>query len=68
MKPCLVMKAALDKQDRDFIYNLCQYGMGNVWEWGAEVGGHCWPGTTTCRFETKVPRHGAVLVRLFPVK
>ncbi|UCG47747.1 MAG: NPCBM/NEW2 domain-containing protein [Phycisphaerales bacterium] len=42
MKPYLVMKAALDKQDRDFIYNLCQYGMGNVWEWGAEVGGHCW--------------------------
>jgi len=41
-KPYLVMKAALDKQDRDFIYNLCQYGMGNVWEWGAEVGGHCW--------------------------
>jgi len=42
MKPYLVMKAALDKQGRDFIYNLCQYGMGNVWEWGAEVGGHCW--------------------------
>jgi len=42
MKPYLVMKAALNKQNRDFIYNLCQYGMGNVWEWGAEVGGHCW--------------------------
>lgn len=41
-KPYLKMKAALDKQDRDFIYNLCQYGMGQVWEWGAEVGGHCW--------------------------
>jgi len=41
-KPYFVMKAALDKQDRDFIYNLCQYGMGEVWEWGAEVGGHCW--------------------------
>ena len=22
--------------------NLCQYGMGNVWEWGAAVGGQCW--------------------------
>ena len=42
MKPYKVMKAALDKQNRDFIYNLCQYGMGDVWEWGAEVGGHCW--------------------------
>ncbi|KPL25178.1 MAG: hypothetical protein AMJ75_01760 [Phycisphaerae bacterium SM1_79] len=41
-KPYLVMKAALDRQGRDFIYNLCQYGMGQVWEWGAEVGGHCW--------------------------
>jgi alpha-galactosidase len=41
-KPYALMKAALDKQNRDFIYNLCQYGMGNVWEWGAEVGGHCW--------------------------
>lgn len=42
MKPYKLMKAALNKQDRDFIYNLCQYGMGNVWEWGADVGGHCW--------------------------
>jgi alpha-galactosidase len=41
-KPYLVMKAALDRQSRDFIYNLCQYGMGEVWQWGAEVGGHCW--------------------------
>ncbi len=41
-KPYILMKTALDKQNRDFIYNLCQYGMGNVWEWGAEVGGHCW--------------------------
>jgi alpha-galactosidase len=27
---------------RDIIYNLCQYGMGDVWTWGAEVGGNCW--------------------------
>ena len=24
------------------VLNLCQYGMGNVWEWGKEVGGHSW--------------------------
>jgi alpha-galactosidase len=24
------------------VLNLCQYGMGDVWEWGAAVGGHCW--------------------------
>jgi len=41
-KPYLIMKKALNKLDRDLIYNLCQYGMGNVWEWGQEVGGHCW--------------------------
>lgn len=28
--------------DRDILLNLCQYGMGDVWEWGGEVGGHCW--------------------------
>ncbi len=27
---------------RDIVFSLCQYGMGNVWEWGAEVGGNCW--------------------------
>ena len=32
----------LKQQQRDIVFNLCQYGMGNVWEWGAEVGGHCW--------------------------
>lgn len=32
----------LKHQDRDILLNLCQYGMGNVWEWGAEVGGQSW--------------------------
>ena len=41
-KPYFVMRAALDKVPRDIVYSLCQYGMGNVWEWGAEVGGNCW--------------------------
>jgi alpha-galactosidase len=42
MKPYQVMRAALDKAPRDIVFSLCQYGMGNVWEWGAEVGGNCW--------------------------
>jgi alpha-galactosidase len=42
MKPYQVMRAALDKVPRDIVYSLCQYGMGNVWEWGGEVGGNCW--------------------------
>jgi alpha-galactosidase len=41
-KPYEVMRAALDKADRDIVYSLCQYGMSQVWEWGAEVGGNCW--------------------------
>ncbi len=42
MKPYFIMRDALDKCGRDIVYSLCQYGMGNVWEWGAEVGGNCW--------------------------
>lgn len=41
-KPYLVMRDALRKTNRDIVYSLCQYGMGNVWEWGADVGGHYW--------------------------
>jgi alpha-galactosidase len=41
-KPYLVMRDALRKLDRDVVFSLCQYGMGNVWEWGEAVGGHLW--------------------------
>jgi len=41
-KPYQVMREALNKVNRDIVYSLCQYGMGNVWEWGEEVGGNCW--------------------------
>jgi hypothetical protein len=41
-KPYFLMRECLDKVDRDIVYSLCQYGMGNVWEWGAEVGGNLW--------------------------
>jgi len=30
------------QQNRDIVFNLCQYGMGEVWKWGGEVGGHSW--------------------------
>jgi alpha-galactosidase len=49
MKPYQVMDAALRKLDRDIVFSLCQYGMGNVWEWGAEVGGNCWRTTDDIR-------------------
>jgi alpha-galactosidase len=41
-KPYIVMRQALDKVQRDIVYSLCQYGMGNVWEWGEQVGGNFW--------------------------
>lgn len=42
MKPYKLMGDILKRLDRDIVYNLCQYGMDNVWEWGATVGGNCW--------------------------
>ncbi len=41
-KPYIQMGAILQKQPRDMVFNLCQYGMGKVWEWGEAVGGHSW--------------------------
>ena len=41
-KPYLLMDDYLRNQKRDMIYNLCQYGMGDVWKWGAAVGGNAW--------------------------
>lgn len=41
-KPYRRMGGILRELDRDIVLNLCQYGMGNVWEWGAEVGGQSW--------------------------
>ena len=42
MKPYQVMRKGLDECNRDIVFSLCQYGMGNVWEWGGKVGGNCW--------------------------
>jgi alpha-galactosidase len=41
-KPYIVMRDALARVDRDIVYSLCQYGFGDVWQWGAEVGGNLW--------------------------
>ncbi len=42
VKPYEIMRKALRETDRDILYSLCQYGWGNVWEWGADVDGNCW--------------------------
>ncbi|MHC1768206.1 MAG: NPCBM/NEW2 domain-containing protein [Verrucomicrobiia bacterium] len=41
-KPYRLISSLLKAQPRDIILNLCQYGMGNVWEWGRDVGGNSW--------------------------
>ncbi len=41
-KPYKDMQAALAQVNRDIVYSLCQYGMGDVWKWGESVNGNCW--------------------------
>ncbi|HTQ29330.1 MAG TPA: putative Ig domain-containing protein [Puia sp.] len=41
-KPYFIMRDALKKTNRDILFSLCQYGMGDVWKWGPEVGGNSW--------------------------
>jgi alpha-galactosidase len=41
-KPYALMGSILKSLDRDFVFNLCEYGLGDVWEWGREVGGNYW--------------------------
>jgi len=41
-EPYKVFRASLDKVKRDIVFSFCQYGMGNVWEWGQQLGGNCW--------------------------
>ena len=53
-KPYELMGAILQKLDRDFVFNLCQYGMGDVWKWGREVGGNFWRSTG----DVGVPKDG----------
>jgi len=41
-KPYRLMGGLLKQQDRDMVFNLCQYGMGDVWKWGKDVDGESW--------------------------
>jgi len=41
-KPYLKLKSALANAQRDIVFSLCQYGMGDVWKWGNEVDGNLW--------------------------
>jgi alpha-galactosidase len=41
-RPYRQISEILRRQPRDIVLNLCQYGMGSVWEWGREAGGNSW--------------------------
>jgi alpha-galactosidase len=36
------MGEALDTVDREIVYSICEWGQSDPWEWGRNVGGHCW--------------------------
>ncbi len=42
VRPYQLMGDLLRLQNRDIVYNLCQYGMGEVQSWGTQVGGNFW--------------------------
>lgn len=42
VKPFKLMGDLLKKQSRDIVYNLCQYGMGDVWKWGDDADAQSW--------------------------
>jgi len=41
-QPYIKMSGILKGLDRDVILNMCQYGYGDVWEWGKQAGGNSW--------------------------
>ncbi len=41
-KPYRLMGSILAAEPRDILFSLCQYGRGDVWTWGREVGGQLW--------------------------
>ena len=36
------MGSALANSGRPIVYSLCEYGMGDVWKWGTQVGANLW--------------------------
>lgn len=42
IRPYLKMQEYLREQPRDICYSLCQYGLADVWKWGALIGANLW--------------------------
>jgi alpha-galactosidase len=66
--PYRLMGRLLREQPRDIVFNLCQYGMANVWEWAAEIGGHCWRTTGDVGMEPNAALPGFYKVALTTAK
>lgn len=41
-EPYIKMGTVVRRLDRDIVFNMCQYGMGDVWKWARRVGGTSW--------------------------
>jgi alpha-galactosidase len=41
-RPYRLMGGILKNLNRDIVFNLCQYGMGDSWNWAAGTGGNLW--------------------------
>jgi alpha-galactosidase len=41
-RPYIKMGGILRGLNRDVVFNMCQYGNGDVWKWGRQVGGNSW--------------------------
>jgi alpha-galactosidase len=45
--PYARMRAALDRVERDIVYHVCEYGIGEVWAWARDmVGANAWRTTS----------------------
>ncbi|MDR1919266.1 MAG: hypothetical protein LBQ65_06430 [Tannerellaceae bacterium] len=52
-KPYLLISKLIREAPRDIVLNMCQYGMGEVWKWGKEVGGNSWRTTGDLGWNTQ---------------
>jgi len=65
VRPYKLMGEILKRLDRDIVYNLCQYGMDSVWEWGPSVGGNSWRTTNDLGWVGGTLQRGLYQVGLF---
>ncbi len=51
MRPYRIMRHALDHIDRDIVYSICEYGMGEPWKWSnhPSIRGNSWRTTGDIR-------------------